>query len=348
MQFSLFAHMERLDAGQNNLQLYEEFLALCTLADEGGMRAIWTGEHHGMEFTVAPNPFITITDVARHTRNVQLGTGTVIAPFWHPVKLAGEAAMTDLVTHGRLELGIARGAYVYEYERLMPGMDAWEAGQRMREITPLLRPLWKGDAAHEGEFFSFPSTSATPKPLQPDGPPIWVAVRDANSHAFAVDGGFNVQVTPLWQGDQEIDDLMVKFNAACEQSDAPRPKIMLLHHTYVAADDEDAMVGAAELSRFYNYFGAWFKNERAVHQGHIDPLSAEEIAANTLMSADNIRRDLTVGTASEVIDRIKRYEDLGYDEFSFWIDSGMSFERKRDSLTRFIEHVMPAFEQRQV
>jgi len=62
-----------------------------------------------------------------------------------------------------------------------------------------------------------------------------------------------------------------------------------------------------------------------------------------MMSAENMSRDLTIGTADKVIERIKRYEDLGYDEFSFWIDSGMSIERKRASLTRFIEQVMPAF-----
>ena len=113
MEFSLFAHMERLTADQPHDVLYQEFLDLCQMADDGGMRAIWTGEHHGMEFTIAPNTFITLTDVARHTKNLRLGTGTVVAPFWHPIKLAGEAAITDLVTGGRLELGIARGAYSY-------------------------------------------------------------------------------------------------------------------------------------------------------------------------------------------------------------------------------------------
>ena len=94
--------MERLDAEQDHKTLYEEFVALCEIADKGGMHAIWTGEHHGMDFTIAPNPFITIADLARRTTNVRLGTGTVIAPFWHPIKLAGEAAMTDLICDGRL------------------------------------------------------------------------------------------------------------------------------------------------------------------------------------------------------------------------------------------------------
>lgn len=344
MQFSLFAHMERISDDQDHDVLYEQFLDLCRMADEGGMRTIWTGEHHGMEFTITPNPFLTIVDLARVTRSIRLGTGTVVAPFWHPIKLAGEAAATDLITGGRLELGIARGAYAYEYERLMPGLDAWEAGQRMRESAPLLRGLWRGDRAHQGEYYRFPETTATPKPVQPGGPPIWIAARDPNSHQFAVDNGFNVQVTPLWKGVEEAEALMQCFNEACAGAAGPRPKIMLLHHTYVARDEPDAKEAARELSRFYNYFGAWFKNQRRVTRGLIEPLTDAEMQANEMMAPENLHRDLTIGTPGEVIDRIKRYQDLGYDEFAMWVDSGMSHERKRDSLARFIDHVMPAFQ----
>jgi len=343
MEFSLFAHMERLTPDQPHDVLHNEFISLCKMADEGGMRAVWTGEHHGMEFTIAPNPLLTLVDLAHHTKNIQLGTGTVIAPFWHPIKLAGETAAADVMTGGRIELGIARGAYSYEYERLMPGMDAWEAGQRMRESTPLLQKLWAGDCAHDGEFYSFPSTTSAPKPLQENGPPIWLAARDPNSHEFGVQNGFNIQVTPMWQGMTEVETLMQRFNAACETHKGKRPKIMLLQHTFVGANEADVAQAAQEFSRFYSYFGAWFQNKRPVKQGLIAPLSDEEIAANTMMAPDNMRRDLNMGTAAEVIDRVKRYEDLGYDEFSFWIDSGMSFERKRDSLARFINDVMPAF-----
>ena len=54
MKFSLFAHMERIDPATPHAALYDDFIALCTLADEAGMHAIWTGEHHGMDFTIAP------------------------------------------------------------------------------------------------------------------------------------------------------------------------------------------------------------------------------------------------------------------------------------------------------
>lgn len=344
MKFSLFVHMERVSASDEQRQLYEDMLELCRIADEGGMHAIWTGEHHGMNFTIAPNPFLNLIDIARRTKHVRLGTGTVIAPFWHPIRLAGEAAMTDLITDGRLDLGIARGAYLYEYERMVPGLDAWGAGARMRELIPAVQKLWAGDYTHDGEFWQLPATTSSPLPVQQPHPPIWVAARDPNSHEFAVSHGCNVQVTPLFQGDDEVVNLMNSFNAACAKfPDVPRPKIMVLRHTYVADSETDAQQGAEELNLFYNYFGAWFKNERPVSMGLIAPLSPDEVAANSFLSPATMRRNQIIGEAPEVIDRIRSYEALGYDEFSLWIDSGMSFARKRASLERFISDVMPAF-----
>ena len=334
--------MERLSPQESYSDLYKDFISLCVMADEGGMRAIWTGEHHGMEFTIAPNPFITLTDLAHHTRNVRLGTGTVIAPFWHPIALAGEAAMTDLVTGGRLELGLARGAYSYEYERIMPGMDAWEAGSRMRETAPLFENCGQATVPMKVSFIFSPQPAAPHDPSE-DGPPIWIAARDPNSHSFAVENGFNVQVTPLWQGMEEISSLMERFDTACAAQTVKRPKIMLLHHAYVGRDEDDVITAANEMSRFYNYFGAWFQNKRPVVQGQIEELTETDFASNTLMAPENLRRDLTMGTSRQVIDQLKRYEDLGYDEFSFWIDCGIPFERKKASLDRFINDVMPAF-----
>ncbi|UVC12168.1 LLM class flavin-dependent oxidoreductase (plasmid) [Rhizobium sp. TH2] len=345
MKFSLFVHMERLDASQNHQQLYEEFIRLCEIADAGGMHAIWTGEHHAMDFTIAPNPFVNIADLARRTKNVRLGTGTVIAPFWHPIKLAGEAAMTDIISGGRLDIGIARGAYGFEYERLLPGLDAWGAGQRMRELIPAVKGIWNGDYAHDGEFWKFPATTSAPKPVQQPHPPIWVAARDPNSHEFAVANGWNVQCTPLANGEAEISSLMERFTAACGKNpDIERPKIMLLLHTYVGSDAADIEQAARELSVYYNYFFAWFRNERPIHQGLIERLSEEELAANPNLSPEMMRTNMPIGTPDEVIRRLKVYEDLGYDEYSLWIDSGMSFERKKASLERFIADVMPAFQ----
>ncbi len=118
---------------------------------------------------------------------------------------------------------------------------------------------------------------------------------------------------------------------------------MVLRHTYVADSEADAVQGAEELNEFYNYFGAWFKNQRPISQGLMQTLTPEDIAAHPFYTPAAMRKNNIVGEPPEVIDRIKSYEALGYDEFSLWIDSGMSFARKKASLTRFLTDVMPAF-----
>ncbi|MBK0127950.1 LLM class flavin-dependent oxidoreductase, partial [Pantoea sp. S61] len=76
-------------------------------------------------------------------------------------------------------------------------------------------------------------------------------------------------------------------------------------HGFVAEDEADAQQAAVELNRFYNYFGAWFKNERPVQQGLIKPLSEEEIAANTYYSVEGMRKNLAIGNPDQVIARLK-------------------------------------------
>ncbi|RRI06493.1 LLM class flavin-dependent oxidoreductase [Mesorhizobium tamadayense] len=344
MKFSLFVHMERPDLAKPHSELLSELGELVVLAEEAGFETAWIGEHHGMEFTISPNPFINIAYLAARTSRIRLGTGTIIAPFWHPIKLAGEAAMTDVITGGRLDIGIARGAYSYEYQRVFPGLDAWGAGQRMREMVPAIRGLWDGDYEHSGEFWQFPPTTSSPKPVQKPYPPIWVAARDPNSHDFAVANQCNVQVTPLASGDDEVTSLMQRFDAACAaHPEIPRPEIMLLMHTFVAEDAADADRLTQDLSSFYCQFGAWFQNKKPVHQGILEPLTADEIAAMPQYAPDKMRRNLVIGEADEVIARLKAYEALGYDQYSIWIDSGLSHERKKKSLQLFIDRVMPAF-----
>jgi alkanesulfonate monooxygenase SsuD/methylene tetrahydromethanopterin reductase-like flavin-dependent oxidoreductase (luciferase family) len=344
MIFSFFIHMERVDKENSQRNLYEEYIELCLLADRSGFSTIWTGEHHGMNFTIAPNPFTNLVDLSHRTSNVKLGTATIVAPFWHPIKLAEESAMADIITKGRLQIGIARGAYSFEYDRLADGLDALGAGEALREIVPAIKSLWRGNYEHKGERWSFPKTTSSPKPYQKPHPPIWIAARDISSHQFAIQNNCNVQVTPLWLGDSEVASLMEKFKIACKDNpNINKPKIMLLRHTYVAEEEECLDQGARDISKFYCYFGAWFNNERPVTDGLIQELSEEEMAKLEMFSPHNMRKNQIIGTPEEVIKRIKYCEDLGYDEYSYWVDSCMSFEKKKKSLELFIEKVMPAF-----
>lgn len=344
MKFSLFVHVERFNPARSHADLYRELVDLVQTAERGGFHGAWVGEHHAMEFTISPNPFIVLADLARATSNIRLGTGTVVAPFWHPVKLAGEAAMTDIITGGRLEIGIARGAYQFEYDRVGDGIGAMEAGAAMRELIPAIQGLWQGDYAHAGERWSFPSTTCVPTPVQQPHPPLWIAARDPTSHDFAVSHGCGVMVTPLWQGDDEVAALMERFNAACAaHPEVGQPRSLVLRHTYVGETEAEVDRACRGFSRYYNYFSGWFKNERPISNAFIQEFTDSEIAANAMFAPEAMRSNLVIGTPEAVIARLREYESMGYDDYSFWIDSGMSFARKKKSLDLFIDEVMPAF-----
>ena len=83
---------------------------LVQLAEQGGFEIAWAAEHHTIELMAGPNPFTFLMDWAAHTWRIRLGTAVVGAPYWHPIRVAGEAALVDLYSDGRLELGLGRGS----------------------------------------------------------------------------------------------------------------------------------------------------------------------------------------------------------------------------------------------
>ena len=140
-------------------------LDMVKMADQGGFEIVWAAEHHALEMTIAPNPFSLLTWWAQHTDRIRLGCGVANASYWHPIKIAGEAAFVDLISGGRLEFGLGSGAYQREFDRLRPGLLQTDGWKYMQEMLPLVRQLWKGDVAHEGEFWRFPEATCCPKPI---------------------------------------------------------------------------------------------------------------------------------------------------------------------------------------
>jgi len=344
MKFSLFLHMERYDQDKSHKQSLAELTELVQIAEEGGFEAAWIGEHHAMEFTIAPNPLAFITYLATHTSKIRLGAGTFIAPFWHPVKLAGEAALADIMCDGRLEFGIARGAYQAEFDRLMNGMPAADGGKYLREMIPALQGLWTGDYAHEGELYQFPTSTSVPKPLQQPHPPMWVAARDPDSHNFAISNNCNVMVTPLQKNDDEVQDLMTKYNEALSNNAVAQAdsRLMLLRHTFVGDSEQDLQTGTDALHHWYSMFMAWARNNQTPEAGFVNRLTEEELGDS--FSKETLRNNLVIGSPEEVTARLKYYEKLGVSQYSYWADNSLSFEEKKKSLRLFIEKVMPAFQ----
>ena len=207
MRFSLFVHMERWDDQVSHRQLFEDLTELTLMAEAGGFSTVWIGEHHSMEYTISPSPMPLLAYLAGQTSTIRLGAGTIIAPFWNPIRVAGECALLDVISNGRMEVGLARGAYQFEFDRMAGGLPASDGGKYLRELVPAVRELWQGDYAHDGEIWQFPTSTSVPKPIQQPTPPMWIAARDPDSHDFAVRSGCNVMVTPLMKGDEEVVDL---------------------------------------------------------------------------------------------------------------------------------------------
>jgi alkanesulfonate monooxygenase SsuD/methylene tetrahydromethanopterin reductase-like flavin-dependent oxidoreductase (luciferase family) len=347
MRFSLFAHMERWDESVTHQECFENLTELTLLAEAGGFSTVWIGEHHSMEYTISPSPIPQLAYLAARTNTIRLGAGTIIAPFWNPIRAAGETALLDVISGGRAEIGLARGAYQFEFDRMAGGLPAADGGKHLRELVPAVQKLWAGDYAHDGEVWQFPTSTSVPKPIQHPYPPMWVAARSPESHDFAVANGCNVMVTPLMKGDEEVEDLVRKFETAvaAHPEVAKRPDLMVLRHAFVhAEDDPEGWRPAAEgIQKFYRTFDAWFGNKTTPTDGFLEPSPREKFAERPEFAPESLHRTAVIGTPAKVIERLKHYEELGVTEFSLWSDNSLSHEMKKRSLELFIEQVVPAF-----
>ncbi|MEU3785431.1 LLM class flavin-dependent oxidoreductase [Streptomyces sp900129855] len=265
-----------------------------------------------MEYTISPSPSPSpspmplLAHLAAKTSTIRLGAGTVIAPFWHPIR-AGECALLDVISNGRMEVGLARGAYQFEFDRLADGLPAADGGKHLRELVPAVRALWQGDYAHDGEIWRFPTSTSVPKPVQRPTPPMWIAARDPASHDFAVAQGCNVMVTPLMKGDEEVADLKRKFDTAvANHPEVPRPDLMVLRHTHVHSPDEpEGWRPAAEaINRFYRTFDAWFGNKTTPQNGFLAPSPESEFEGRPEFQPDALHKTAMIGTPAQVIERL--------------------------------------------
>ena len=97
MKFQLAINMERVAADVDMRDVERHTLEMVQMADAGGFEIAWAAEHHALEMTIAPNPFQILTWWAAHTSRIRLGPAVVVAPYWHPIKLAGEVAIAKWI-----------------------------------------------------------------------------------------------------------------------------------------------------------------------------------------------------------------------------------------------------------
>jgi alkanesulfonate monooxygenase SsuD/methylene tetrahydromethanopterin reductase-like flavin-dependent oxidoreductase (luciferase family) len=144
---------------------YSYLIDLCAVADAGGAHSVWFTEHHGYADGYLPQPLMFATAVAARTERVRIGTSVLILPIRRPVEVAEQAAVLDIISGGRLELGVGPGYVESEYE-LYAAQFSTRSSATLRAVQELRR-IWRDGAI-------------TPAPLQPEIP-IWVGVSGPKS-----------------------------------------------------------------------------------------------------------------------------------------------------------------------
>lgn len=154
-------------------QEYRDVLQLSRLAESLGFDSIWVSEHHGAGDGYLPSLLPLLAAIASATERVRLGTGVMLTPFHHPIRLAEDAAVVDQLSGGRLILGLALGWREEEFR--MFGLPIKERLRRTTETIEILRGAWTGRRfSHEGRIFRFDEILVTPPPAQVGGPPIYL------------------------------------------------------------------------------------------------------------------------------------------------------------------------------
>ena len=344
MKFSIAINMTRVDSTTPPKEVWQRSLDLLHIAEQGGMEVAWAAEHHAMEFWWAANPFTILADWAHRTSRIRLGIGVVVAPYWHPIRLAGEAGLIDLFSDGRLELGISRGAFNFEFARMAHGMGPEEARAHVFELVPLLKQLWAGDIAHDGVHWQFPIATATPKPIQTPHPPLWMAARDPASFDFALKHGMSIMSAPLSKPFAEVCVLADKLDTALtENVGVSRPRWMMLRNTgvYQTRAERDAIIDANVL--YGKRFEGLFSTQGNVINGYpqIDDRDAGETGGHTREAVADF---MVLGRPEEAVEQLEGYERAGVDLFCYNGCYQMEHALTRKSLELFVERVMPAFE----
>lgn len=148
-------------------------IAECERAEAAGFDSVWLGEHHH-NILLYPAPLVGLAAIASRTRRVRLGTGVLLLPLYQPLVVAEEAAMVDVISGGRLILGVGAGYAPEEFAAF--GVSLKERGSRLDEAVPLIQRLWSGEqVTHEGRHYRIEGATLGPRPVQRPGPPIWFA-----------------------------------------------------------------------------------------------------------------------------------------------------------------------------
>jgi luciferase family oxidoreductase group 1 len=329
-------------AARPSEEVYARGIEQAQAAEELGYRNVWLGEHHFSTYGYLSRPCQLATYIAAKTSRLRVGTAVIVVPLHHPLIIAEEIAMLDILSGGRVDIGLGRGYQRYEFERLGLKLDA--GGKRWDESIDILLKAFGGKPfTYDGELFQIAETSVYPQPAQKPHPPIWITAQSEYSIGAAVKRGFNVLTGGFGVPIERLAEFGQIFNrVVAEVKPAKPPRVGVQRAVYVTKDAADAR-DAAEQARWNMRVTLSLRNNyERVENGNAVPIPAKsEPTIDELLD-----RYLVIGTPDTVTRQIKRVQEVvGITHFncSFWFGD-LTQARVLRSMELFAKEVMPALD----
>ncbi len=175
--------------------VYERALERIEIMDRGGYDAVWLAEHHFHTFSVCPSVHMMGVHVAARTRRLRIGTAVSLAAFYHPLRLAEEVALLDVLSGGRVNWGAGRGFDRTEFRVF--GVTPDESAARFQEAVEIVLKAWTQERlSHHGRYFQFDDVEVLPRPMQQPHPPVWLAASSLEAIERAAARGFTIMMDP--------------------------------------------------------------------------------------------------------------------------------------------------------
>jgi alkanesulfonate monooxygenase SsuD/methylene tetrahydromethanopterin reductase-like flavin-dependent oxidoreductase (luciferase family) len=328
--FCLFEHFE--GSVQTSL---ENQLRLVEYADELGFDEAWFGEHHFNGFSVCPSPSVLLSYAVARTKRIRLGAAGHLAPFYDPVRLAEDIATLDNLSGGRINFGVAKGAFAPDSKHFKTRPDDLR-GVMFETVEAACEILKNSKASYAGEFISIDAVQVHPRPVQASIPVFVASFGNEESIEFAARHGFCLM------GSQGVSiDEAKEIGRIYEKTAGYKPQIVLMR-TFCVADsyDEAYSISRPSIDHFVKSMRAASSYEMAPiwDRERYKELVKERVA---FFDGEKFFREGIIGTVDECIEKIRTIQKELPNVTIALKPTASYFETNKEMLRIFNEKIRP-------